>query len=65
LNTNEHARQHAEAQKRMTESWHRLAADPTLTAQANARAAEAKAKSDALQRATADHRVMPLSGGAA
>ena len=50
MNSTEHAAAHADAQRRMTESWHRTAADPTLEAQARARATEAKAKSDALQR---------------
>jgi len=52
LNTNEHARQHAEHARQVTQRWHRLAADSTLEAQQRARATEAQAKSEALQRST-------------
>ena len=62
MNANEHAAAHAEASRRTTESWHRHAAVPTLNAQGQARATEAKAKSDALQRSAAYHRDLQVNG---
>ena len=62
MNTNEAAARHAEVSKRTTDSWHRHAAVPTMAAQANARNTEAKAKSDALERAAAHRRDLPVDG---
>ncbi|HVC62381.1 MAG TPA: hypothetical protein VND19_18715 [Acetobacteraceae bacterium] len=56
MNATEHAAQHAEAQRRLADAWHRFAAEPTVAAQMRARATEAAAKSDALTRAAQYHR---------
>jgi hypothetical protein len=62
MNATEHAEQHAAASKRLTDSWHRHAADLTLAAQQRARDTEAKAKSDAPQQAANYHRDLPIGG---
>jgi hypothetical protein len=50
MNTTEHAQQHAEHARRVTESWHRIPATASADALARKHGEIERARSDALQR---------------
>lgn len=65
MNQTDYAQQHAEATHRVTESWNRPITAGTVGRQAEARATEQGAKSDALKRSADYYRDAPTRGGAA